>query len=84
MARYYTLASTRGKAIAKMMEQAKRDPGVQYTVYVAENTQPPIFLVGDFNVGMTQAGATPLMSFIYHSPTCFVPSWEEREEEVST
>jgi hypothetical protein len=40
MARYFTLASTRGKGIAKMMEKAKAEPGHPITLYAAAGTGP--------------------------------------------
>lgn len=66
MARYFTLASTRGQGIAKMMEQAKAYPGKQITMYVAAGTSPSFYLVGDTVEDAVQAGMLPVFTFTAH------------------
>jgi hypothetical protein len=66
MARYFTLASTRGQGIAKMMEKAKAEPGHPITLYAAAGTGPTFYLVGDMVNDAIQAGMLPVFTFIAH------------------
>lgn len=93
MARYFTLASTRGQGISKMMEKAKAEPGTPITLYAAKGTSPPLYLVGDYVADAIQAGMIPVFTFIAHPRPLPVVSphfgereslrcWEDLEEEA--
>ena len=89
MARYFMAHETRGKALAKVLEDARRNPDEVQTVYVVQQTRPPLFLSGPFTEDMEVAGAAPLMSITSHAPPLFhaagesMRCWHDLEDEVA-
>jgi hypothetical protein len=92
MARYFTLASTRGDGIAKMMEKAKHNIGTPMTLYVAAGTDPRFYLVGESIDQPQQAGMLPVFTFTAHGPSEYpinrpphgetMKVWADIEEEA--
>ena len=90
MARYFKVTSTRGKALAEMMEKAKRNPGTSFTVYAVPNPgTAPFWIVGEQIADAERCGMLPVFTFVAHesrSAPCncgeSMRCWPDLEEEA--